>query len=527
MRPIRLEMQGFAAFQEQTVIDFDGLDLFALVGPTGAGKSTIVDGIAFALYGSVARYKSTNLVAPVINQLANEARIRLDFSVGDQHYNATRIVRRTAKGASTKEARLERGDEVIAGNARELDAAVEDLLGLDFDQFTKTAILPQGEFARLLTESAETRQALLRRLLAMERFRVMGARARERARDATVKRDALIEQLGDREPVTDDDLAAAHVHIEKLEVLRVDLTAAVDAQHATREREHQLTEELRATEANAALLKSVKAPTGIAKIANRIETLATEREQARADAEEAATAQQQARDALDELDSVADLERRSDLHADAKRLAREVKAATKTATATTKALAATSKIHDAALEDLQTATVALDDAKVRSGAAGLIDMLAVGEPCPVCSETVRSIPDHDPHTLLVAAQGALESAQASAAKADEDRQTAVREDDRATFERDAIEEQREEVAAELVDQPDEATTRDALKDARDRHKSLERAEKAGRATIEKLQKVETSLAELDDQVGMVRRACLLYTSPSPRDATLSRMPSSA
>ena len=115
MRPLRLEMRGFGAFREQTEIDFEGLDLFALVGPTGAGKSTIVDGIAFALYGSVARYKSANLVAPVINQLANEARIRLDFTIGGEQYTATRVVRKTAKGASTKEARLEHGDEVLAG----------------------------------------------------------------------------------------------------------------------------------------------------------------------------------------------------------------------------------------------------------------------------------------------------------------------------------------------------------------------------------------------------------------------------
>ena len=125
MRPIRLELRGFGAFREQTVIDFDGLDLFALVGPTGAGKSTIIDGIAFALYGSVARYKSANLVAPVVNQLSTEARIRLDFTIGADQYTASRIVRKTAKGASTKEARLERGDEVLAGNARELDAAID------------------------------------------------------------------------------------------------------------------------------------------------------------------------------------------------------------------------------------------------------------------------------------------------------------------------------------------------------------------------------------------------------------------
>ena len=511
MRPVRLEMRGFAAFREHTVIDFDGLDLFALVGPTGAGKSTIIDGIAFALYGSVARYKSTNLVAPVINQLANEARIRLDFSVGDQLYSATRIVRRTAKGASTKEARLERGasdkdGEVLAGNARELDAAIEELLGLDFDQFTKTVILPQGEFARFLTESAETRQALLRRLLAMERFRTMGTRARERARDTTVKRDALVEQLGDRAPVTDADLSAAQERLDELETLRTDLTAAADAHSMARDREHQLGEELRTAEANVALLKSVKAPTGIAKIRSRITTFENERETARANVEEAATTHQEARDALVKFDSIGDLELRSHQHIDAKRLARELKAATKTSSATAKALAATATVHETATEELQTATIALDDARQRSGVSGLAELLTVGEPCPLCSETVRAIPDHEPHVALAAAQRLFDDAQVASIHASEQHQEAVRDAERASIECDIAAERSDEVAAELAGQPDEATTRKALKEARSRHKTLERAETAERAATEKLRKAETSLAELDDQIATVRRA---------------------
>ncbi|HKA85339.1 MAG TPA: AAA family ATPase, partial [Acidimicrobiales bacterium] len=55
MRPQRLEVEGFTAFRGPTVVDFTGADLFALVGPTGAGKSSIIDALTFALYGSVPR----------------------------------------------------------------------------------------------------------------------------------------------------------------------------------------------------------------------------------------------------------------------------------------------------------------------------------------------------------------------------------------------------------------------------------------------------------------------------------------
>ena len=56
MRPLELEVEGFTAFRDRTTVDFRGADLFALSGPTGAGKSSVIDALTFALYGSVARY---------------------------------------------------------------------------------------------------------------------------------------------------------------------------------------------------------------------------------------------------------------------------------------------------------------------------------------------------------------------------------------------------------------------------------------------------------------------------------------
>src|SRR3954454_3976055 len=137
MRPERLEVAGFGVFRDAVVIDFEGADLFALTGPTGAGKSTVIDAIVFALYGSVPRYDNKNLVAPVISQGKVEARVRLDLRVGGERYRIVRVVRAAGKGgATTKEARFERlGDagegseagesvEVLAGTADEVTAAV-------------------------------------------------------------------------------------------------------------------------------------------------------------------------------------------------------------------------------------------------------------------------------------------------------------------------------------------------------------------------------------------------------------------
>jgi exonuclease SbcC len=175
-------MKGFGAFREPTEVDFTDIELVALVGATGSGKSTIIDAITFALYGSVARYADNRAVAPVINQTSAEARVSLDFELSGRRHVATRVVRRTASGgATTREARLERGDEVLAADARTMSTVVEDLLGLDVDQFNRTVVLPQGRFADFIHDSPADRQATLRQLLGLEIYRRVGTAARARA----------------------------------------------------------------------------------------------------------------------------------------------------------------------------------------------------------------------------------------------------------------------------------------------------------------------------------------------------------
>ena len=96
MRPVTLVMEGFGAYRDRTVVDFDGVELFALTGPTGAGKSTVVDAICMALYGSIPRYEDLRLIAPAISQGMNQAMVHLEFVIDGVTYIAVRIIRRTA-----------------------------------------------------------------------------------------------------------------------------------------------------------------------------------------------------------------------------------------------------------------------------------------------------------------------------------------------------------------------------------------------------------------------------------------------
>jgi len=194
VRPEKLVLKGFGAFRQYTEIDFGGVELFALTGSTGSGKTTVLDGICFALYGSVPRHGRRD-VAPVVTQGLTESVVSLAFSVGDDHYSVARHVRKDSKRktASTDEATLERGGEVLATGADAVTSSIATLLGLDFDQFTTCVLLPQGEFQRFLHDKPANRQNLLSALLDLGVYERIGQRAAER-RERAVGQLATIDQ---------------------------------------------------------------------------------------------------------------------------------------------------------------------------------------------------------------------------------------------------------------------------------------------------------------------------------------------
>ena len=173
MRPLRLELEGFTSYREPTVVDFADTNLLVFTGATGSGKSSLIDAMIFALYGSVPRYDNLNLISPVISQGKERARVRLDFEVRGRAYTAVRVVQRSGSGASTREARLEErrnggSAQTLAATESELSARVQnDVIGLGLDHFTKCVVLPQGEFAAFLRAKPAERKQLLERLLGL------------------------------------------------------------------------------------------------------------------------------------------------------------------------------------------------------------------------------------------------------------------------------------------------------------------------------------------------------------------------
>ena len=422
MRPIRLVLRGFGTFRDHTEIDFSEADLFALVGPTGAGKSTIIDAIVFALYGSVSRYRNTKLVAPVISQLANEARVQLDFTMADTPYTAVRVVRRTASGATTKHARLEQGDDVLAANARELDDAVEQLVGLNFDQFTKTVVLPQGDFAQFLTDTGKDRQALLRRLLGVERYRTMASAARERAKIADATRQALTEQLDASDRAGQVQVLATRR--SALAELGEELELEVRKRSVALDEHAEAIERIDVLEKQLELLDSIHVPDNVAAAADEIAAANTELEELQQQATEAATilghAQQRA-EAAGPLDSARKLVESHDQLAD---IDTRLDTAQRDATSARGELERTESVHESARTELSEAEGDRDRGRVRAGAIGLRHVLTTGDRCPVCDQIVHVVPGHDPDVELASLEERCEQLAAAVARTAAERDAA-------------------------------------------------------------------------------------------------------
>lgn len=401
MRPIQLRMRGFGAFRDPTVVDFTDTDVFALVGPTGSGKSTVIDAICFALYGSVPRH-GEKAVGVVVSVGATEAAVELTFESAGQHYVVARVVRLSAREgrdarATTKEARLERHGadgkiEVLAEAARDLGPAVEQLLGLGFDHFTRCVVLPQGDFARFLHDKPADRQALLEQLLGLGLFDVLVKQANQRAAEARAAADQAERALRELPPADDESWRAARARLAAIEALVADVAAAQPELDRLWAAEARAADAAQTATALARDLGAVVVPAAVAELGAR---LAEGRDEvARAEAAHAgavdrlatATARLAAHPPLGTLETAAQAHLRIG-KGNAVRTERAELAA-----AAERARADATEAAEAAERAEADARAALDLVRAAHAAHDLAGHLVVGESCPVCQQVVAVVP---------------------------------------------------------------------------------------------------------------------------------------
>ncbi|MEC3840568.1 exonuclease subunit SbcC [Bacillus amyloliquefaciens] len=206
MKPILLTIKGLHSFREEQTIDFDGLSgagVFGIFGPTGSGKSSILDAMTLALYGKVER--AANNTHGILNHAEDQLAVSFTFALQSGHrvsYKVERVFKRTdetkVKTALCRLIEIKEEQTVLADKANEVNKKVEELLGLTIDDFTRAVVLPQGKFAEFLSLKGAERRHMLQRLFNLEQYgdRLV-KKLRRRAQEAAAKKNEMLaEQSG-------------------------------------------------------------------------------------------------------------------------------------------------------------------------------------------------------------------------------------------------------------------------------------------------------------------------------------------
>ncbi|MCM2257493.1 MAG: SMC family ATPase [Vicinamibacteria bacterium] len=330
MRPLALRIENLTAFRGvHGPLSFDGLDLFAIAGPTGAGKSSLLDAMLLALYGEVPR--TGNQLKELISLGKDQLSVSLDFVRGGEAYRVTRRLYRNTRPTQAQLERLGRSGvggqvalapepEALAEGVKDVNAAIQRLLGLDLNAFTQAVILPQGEFARFLKSTAKDRQKILGTLLQLLVYERMRDRAQTESRAAEAAASTLERTLGEDAAVTPEAVAAlkaalaARVEANALLEPRLERATAEAAAGEERVRVLREQEEAKRTQGELELrrleVKTDEARLSAARRAQGVVPLLDQAEAAAREAKRLATEAERARDTAARAKATAD-ERRA------------------------------------------------------------------------------------------------------------------------------------------------------------------------------------------------------------------------
>ena len=261
MRPLELRLRNFRSFHaEGHKFDFRNRRLIGVVGPIGSGKSTILDAIAFALYGRTPRIG--HATKSLIHQRADHCAVSLRFEIEGEIWEAVRRIRHNGPShhalyrLPSDDPGNEPGDGAVEKvlMEREVNHRVVEMLGLDYQGFGRSVMLPQGQFAQFLGSRPAERDKVLKGVFGYER---VGA-IRELARQALVRTEHEIDKLSIRIEHAEvakarldarrDDLAEAEGRIETLEAARPvfeELTGRISQAEERRHRAKNRLAELR------------------------------------------------------------------------------------------------------------------------------------------------------------------------------------------------------------------------------------------------------------------------------------------
>lgn len=263
MKPISLTIEAFGPYRDSVTLDFSALQdhsMFLISGPTGAGKTSILDAMVYALYGEPSgEVRKTDAIRSDFAEPQRMTRVDFSFAIGEAQYRVERLPKQWVakkrgtgmreQNASATVYEMKDGKwKVIATSAAAIRDTVQRIIGFRKDQFLQVVLLPQGEFRKLLVASTSEREELLHTLFRTELYRKLQDALKAAYDDAKAGIEAnLTKQATLIQSISHDEdtpvLTAQHVrellanrepHRDELVVKRDEAVTAVEQFNALR-----------------------------------------------------------------------------------------------------------------------------------------------------------------------------------------------------------------------------------------------------------------------------------------------------
>lgn len=219
MKPLALKLSAFGPYAEAQTLDFNelqGRSFFLIHGPTGSGKTSLLDAMCFALYGDASgSTRNSKSMRSDHADISTPTEVEFEFSIGSKQYRVKRWpeqerLRKRGSGITIEPAGAElyylnvAGDyEVLAAGWSDVTQKVENLLGFKSEQFLQVVLLPQGEFRKLLTATSFERQEIMQTLFKTDMYRLIEEKLKSRAQelkrsyeDLWKKREVILGEAG-------------------------------------------------------------------------------------------------------------------------------------------------------------------------------------------------------------------------------------------------------------------------------------------------------------------------------------------